>query len=183
MITNLKQLLDHFDAATFYRFGAVLYKYTDCGPWSEAVLENGSTVYYTEADETLLDNEDVPGRKVVGIRIGSIVEGSDAEVGPYSLTFPFTSDELDEVVRGVNEEASFYWKRDNLDTYGITVDGEEHWIDRGGFEDRPDVPAGISPSKWDRIMEFLDAGGLDEGEETFFEGIPVRRLDKSMLTF
>lgn len=63
------------------------------------------------------------GDRCIGIAIGSIVEGSDVEVGPEYLAFPFTDEQLDEVVKGINDEGSFYWERDNSRWYVLQHDG------------------------------------------------------------
>jgi hypothetical protein len=39
------------------------------------------------------------------IRIGSIVENGDQEIGPYSLTWPFTREEFWNTVEQVDDEA------------------------------------------------------------------------------
>jgi hypothetical protein len=44
-----------------------------------------------------------------GIRIGSIVEGTDAEVTPVELLYPFTKDDLDKAIERVEIEASHIW--------------------------------------------------------------------------
>lgn len=74
-----------------------------------------------------------------GIEIGSIVEGSDVEVGPEFLSFPFTEDDLDRTVKGIDDEASFYWERDNTTYYTVRkADGEvELWCQWTEFADNP----------------------------------------------
>ena len=71
--------------------------------------------YYEDwSEENKFDLE-----KCLGIRIGSIVEGSDVEIGPVELRFPFTENEFSKAVEGINEEASFYWDRDNSHWYTL----------------------------------------------------------------
>ena len=60
-----------------------VYKYTECGAWID------------------WDSREV--------RVGSIVEGSDAEVGPRHLEFPFDSDDYENVIRDVETEADMLW--------------------------------------------------------------------------
>jgi hypothetical protein len=48
-----------------------------------------------------------------GVTIGSIVEGSDAEVMPVTLRYPFTRDEWDRAVEDVEMEASMLWDEAN----------------------------------------------------------------------
>lgn len=62
--------------------------------------------------------------QLVGIEIGSIVEGSDVDIGPYPLKFPFTDADYWKLVNDVNDEASFYWKRDNTDNFTFKCDGK-----------------------------------------------------------
>ena len=51
--------------------------------------------------------------RCIGIKVGSIVEGSDVEIGPRELLFPFSGKDLDAAIQGIDDEASFYWDRDN----------------------------------------------------------------------
>jgi hypothetical protein len=44
-----------------------------------------------------------------GIAVGSIVEGTDAEVWPEHLTFPFTYDDLDRAIGNVDKAANDIW--------------------------------------------------------------------------
>lgn len=109
MFNNLRELLDDYSAITPYHFGRNLYKYTDCGPWTAFLLRDGSEVYYRDEKASSL----LWGDDCIGIKIGSIVEGSDAEIGPETLFFPFTSERLDNVVQEINDEASYEWELAN----------------------------------------------------------------------
>ncbi len=75
--------------------------------FTESVSAVERKVYYN-SDEA---NAMIPN--CVGVAIGSIVEGSDAEVGPKELRFPFTAKQLDEAVQAVNSEASELWHEAN----------------------------------------------------------------------
>jgi hypothetical protein len=86
-------------------------------------------VYY------ISDRANRPLENCVGITVGSIVEGSDVEIDPVSLHFPFESEEFWKVVRAINDEASFYWKRDNLNYYQVTYRGREYPIESGWWSD------------------------------------------------
>lgn len=101
----------------FHEFGRCLYKYTDCGPWVTAVLPDGREVYYDdkEAWELPMDTE------VKCIRVGSIVEGSDVYVGPYDVEDP---KEFSKTVKDIDEECTFFWRRDNLDHFRLIRAGE-----------------------------------------------------------
>jgi hypothetical protein len=63
-----------------------LYKGTDCGAWFK----------FTET----------------GVRVGTIVEGSDAEF-IRNLDYPFTASEFERVIRYLEERASEAWKEAN----------------------------------------------------------------------
>ena len=60
-----------------------VFKETDCGAWIEVT-------------ET-------------GVQLGTIVEGSDAEVKASFLSFPFTSDDYDDAIQYVEDEAEREW--------------------------------------------------------------------------
>jgi len=70
-------------------------------------------IYYEDTITRVANWKDFFVGKCYGIKIGSIVEGSDVEIEGRVLEFPFTMDDLDRVVKEVNEEAAFYWERDN----------------------------------------------------------------------
>lgn len=113
---NLLELLEsNGTEATAYQFGRSLYKYTACGPWIVFLLADGSRVYY----EDKRANETDWFAQCVGIQIGSIVEGSDVEVDSEPLMFPFTEEQFDATVKAVDDEADFYWKRDNSTWYSV----------------------------------------------------------------
>jgi hypothetical protein len=114
MSFKLSELCGHHD--TFYRFGRSLYKYTDCGPWVVAVLLDGTDIYYESDDARSLLMDTV----VDHVRVGSIVEGSDVDVGPFEVHDPT---EFFDTVQAVTDEASFYWRRDNTELYSIEAGG------------------------------------------------------------
>jgi hypothetical protein len=66
-------------------------------------------VYYEDAEA---GNADLPG--CIGIEVGSIVEGCDNGIDGRSLLFPFTRDELDALVDGVNKDACLVWDWANV---------------------------------------------------------------------
>ena len=177
---NLGQLLDHFGAETPYQLGRSLYKATDCGPWITFVCEGSPNldappgpvhVYYEDraADLPADQFERFHGR-CTAVMVGSIVEGSDVEVGPEILSFPFTSDQFDQEVQAINDEAVFCWNRDN-GLHGVwhhNVTNEEHhflytwgdivWADDGKPE----------PLITDKMREWLaDQPPGEAGEQVF----------------
>lgn len=107
----------------FHDFARNVYKYTDCGPWIRAVLTDGTIVYYRDKSAYTLPMD----TEVDHVEVGSIVEGSDVEVGPYEVYDP---KEFWKVVEEVNKEASYYWERDNTDLYLVMKKGFEPVIFR-----------------------------------------------------
>jgi hypothetical protein len=126
MFNNLKELLDFNGFESPYQFGRMLYKYTDCGPWTVFIAPKGKEIYY----EDKLAQEKIP--KCVGIKIGSIVEGSDVEVDPITLKFPFSKEDLDKAVKEINATCSFYWERDNSDWFKLRYSGAKVGVWRKG---------------------------------------------------
>lgn len=174
---NIKELLAAHDADNFWRFGRNLYKYTDCGPWTRLVLTEERSMYYTDRgadDPSVLDDPDI-----IGIEIGSIVEGSDVEVGPYFLRFPFTEEQFEEAVKSVDDEAHFYWGRDNTDEYCVEHGGHSYWARIEPFEacdwGDDDVPVVVKET-FDKWIEDSD---LDEGESITIGEATITRIDKS----
>lgn len=94
---------------------------------SPAVLH---AVYYDD-DRANLPPRDMEAQvgRCVGVRVGSIVEGSDVAIGPYELFFPFSTEQWDRLVQQIHREASYYWRRDNC-LYGrVTLpDNDRHWF-------------------------------------------------------
>ena len=185
---NLAELLDHLGADTPFHLGRSLYKYTDCGPWTVFVCN--SDVYYedTGADCPPQTFENLFGT-CTAIRIGSIVEGSDVEVGPETLIFPFTADDLDDVVQGVNDEAVFYWKRDNClhGTWRNEATGEKHlFLDVWGDIDWDD-DSEPAPLVTDEMRNWLDEQSPGEYAEQAFDTdagrITLALYDTSDLSF
>ena len=69
----------------------------------------------TELEEIYYTDERAFGAldKCVGVRWGSIVEGSSAEVGPRTLMFPFPVETWDKLIQEINEEATDEWREAN----------------------------------------------------------------------
>lgn len=66
-----------------------IYKGTRCGAWIE-----------------FMDD---------GIRLGSIVEGSDAETKTHKLAYPFDYNEIWEALEVIEDEADYLWHEANAD--------------------------------------------------------------------
>jgi hypothetical protein len=73
------------------RISRRLYKDTECGAWLSFILSDKPSQYPNTA---------------IGINIGSVVEGSDVEVGPYTAYFPFAAQQLDDIIEQVEREVS-----------------------------------------------------------------------------
>lgn len=105
------------DYESFGSFGRALYKYTGCGPWVVAVLLDGREIYCEDKEAWKLPME----TEVQYLRVGSIVEGSDVDVGPFDVEDP---KEFWGTVKQIDEECDFYWKRDNLDHFYLRRNGD-----------------------------------------------------------
>lgn len=76
-----------------------VYQATDCGAWAKflpAVPSAGTR-----------------HRRSPGVQFGSIVEGSDAEIGPYTLRFPFDVEEMWAILDMIDAEAGRLWHEAN----------------------------------------------------------------------
>lgn len=91
MLDNLEALADYIGAnePTESSMSRRVYKDTACGAWLEVAHNNDGTLW--------------------GVRVGSIIEGSDACVEPVELGFPFTEEAWDEAIRDVEAEAERLW--------------------------------------------------------------------------
>lgn len=121
---DLMGLLDAQGSETPHELGRDLYKAIACGPWVAFELRDGRSIRYTDPEA----REASPAwwDQCTGVRIGSIVEGSDAEIGPYTLAFPFSMTEFDTTVQVVDDEAGDAWESANGgdDDEGDAADGD-----------------------------------------------------------
>lgn len=136
---NLADFLDKQGVESPGEFGRGLYKWTACGPWTSFTCSEGKDVYYEDKKAWEKESEQKWWGQCTGLQIGSIVEGSDVYVEGRFLEFPFTEKELDDTVKDIDEEADFYWKRDNSIYYRVIDDKGEsiiycQWVD---FDDAP----------------------------------------------
>jgi len=99
-----------FQDDTLYGVGRSIYKYTGCGPWTVAVLANGQEVYYQDERAHAV----TMSTRIRCIRVGSIVEGTDACVDPVEAR---TRKELDDAIEAVDARAREIWD----ETHGCTV--------------------------------------------------------------
>lgn len=127
-----------------------------------------------------------PLENCTGVNFSSIVEGSDVEVDGYSLDFPFTEQQLEDTLKGINDEVSFYWERDNVDSYHVSYKGKDYYFDHSGKHDQmKPLPTSIRQAVLD-FVESIDSDGLDEdGDMTPVPNTKatVEKLDKSDFIF
>jgi len=103
-IQTIHDLYDYLGVGNHESFDKVIYAHTACGAWGET-----------------LDD---------GIRVGSIIEGVDQTTTEYTLRFPFSASEFEDVITCVEDEAKEIWNK----THGCpTCRG--HWISAGMAED------------------------------------------------
>jgi hypothetical protein len=91
MLDDLQALADHIGSnePTEASLSQRVYKDTACGAWLEIAHNEDGTLW--------------------GVRVGSIVEGSDACVDPVELRFPFSEKDWSEAIDYVEGEASLLW--------------------------------------------------------------------------
>lgn len=139
-MNTYENINDLLEGDSMWRFGRLLYKYTGCGPWTVFHFDNGKAIYYdsrmANANKGILAMHGLTN--CTSVEIGSIVEGSDVYIEGRHLEFPFTSEQLDATVKGVDDEASFYWKRDNTRNHCVTDgNGRKAFVSWTAFDDEP----------------------------------------------
>jgi len=97
----VKAIMAEFDATTLYDLQRSAYKYTDCGPSVGFKLFDGP--YIRSGDDRARDLSWVS--HVQDICIGSIVEGSDAEVTPVWLNLLGIVDGSDRICEKYPDES------------------------------------------------------------------------------
>jgi|DEB0MinimDraft_10_1074344.scaffolds.fasta_scaffold02325_5 hypothetical protein len=105
MIKNNQELLDEIGVDTVAQAEKAIYKGTDCGAWIQC-------------------EED-------GVTVGSIVEGSDAEVTRDKLEYPIEVKEFWDCVEDVNSEACELWEEAN---YEYNLEEEEKLVHSGEID-------------------------------------------------
>jgi hypothetical protein len=110
-----------------------------------------------------------------GIKMGSIVEGSEAYVDGDPMMFPFTGEEFDKYVQGIDDEASFFWERDNLDHYRVKSGKKEFWIKSGWGRELTELPKKLRET----VVKFLQTNDLEEDKPTI---IPATKIEIEKLS-
>lgn len=86
VINNLNELSINLDTP-IEGIKRTIYKFTNCGAWIKFCDD--------------------------GIKLGSIVEGSDFETQTYKLTYPFLMNKFWNILQKIEEEASILWDEAN----------------------------------------------------------------------
>ena len=94
-----------------------MYKKADPDPDCRWCRGKGSYMKDYPIGEVMVVNND----NCVGIKVGSIVEGSEVCYGPETYVFPFDSAEFDKDEKYMEEFTSYYWERDNSTWYELVV--------------------------------------------------------------
>ena len=89
-----------------------MYKYTDCGVWIQKLTEKRVDYESPHIEEFC---EAPKYDHVVGIVVGSIVEGSDVDCTPIELPFPFSMEEFSKACESIEDEADEIWHEWNCE--------------------------------------------------------------------
>lgn len=119
ILENLLAILRDHDVENVADLYRTLYKYTDCGPWLSVLLHDGTWRHSHELDG-------IQNRDVRALLVGSIVEGSDAEVTGCEVDL-IKFDEPEHAVAAFNHEV------DQVNTYACAL-----W-DEANDEDEEDA--------------------------------------------
>lgn len=169
-ISNLRDFAALMGEDDPRRLPRALYKATACGASLGLTMPDESRLYEGRPgwDALTLDTP------VAGVSVSSIVEGSDVEVCPRYLDFPFTAAEWDKAVESVEDEADFYWRRDNLDHFCVTRPGVMHAgaveaLDVGGgvvlFHGAAGEPGALTPGERQAVVAAVMAWEDPEPEQ------------------
>lgn len=130
-IQDLDDLLRIIGVTNLSALQKVIFKSTDCGAsvqllTSAELYSGGSPI----DDDVMSDIH--PEVEVIGVVLGSIVEGVDWGTEEYELLFPFTEKEFNSTLDDVESEANDIWN----DTHGCDSCPENpetgyHMIDSG----------------------------------------------------
>ena len=116
--------------------------------------QSGATVLFGIDDKTVVASDLVIDDEIkalrdfwlhtnfTGIGVCGYVEGSDVDLEPIWLSDSFTRDQFYEALNETDEEASFYWHRDNENNFIVEVDRESYWAKETweGIKHDPELP-------------------------------------------
>lgn len=134
---------------SFGDWGRSVYKYTGCGPWTVALLPDGRELYY-EDREAYEYKGDQP---IVGVRLGSIVEGWDGELPPYDC---YTREEFDKALEELEDITSNIWELANGDFFSINRDGKSIGTAQNVWGDIKIEVDGLNSKERRRLRRFIE---------------------------
>jgi hypothetical protein len=203
IVNTIDEFLVEMGAETLFMAGRSLYKGVDCGPWTSFPMdtellynskgvENGvewekstmvDSIYYEDrlAKDTPRDFLD----HIKGVKVGSIVEGSDVEIDGFELEFPFDMNKFWEKVEEVDKEASFYWDRDNNQFLKATKGQKEFFFKISCFGE---IGWETVPKTSKKLRETIESHqeelvNIEDGSELELDGWKFENVDMGMLTF
>ena len=119
-VNNLQEFMEArgFGEESFKDIERNTYKYTDCGAWVQEKTEDRVDYESPHIEEF---NDAPTCKHLIGLAVGSIVEGVDYDCDPVTVTYPFELDEFWKALKAVEDQANEIWKR----THGC----EDCWPD------------------------------------------------------
>lgn len=115
--TSFKEFLSNYDAYENghvfpFAFTRWMYKLTNCGAWAQFSVDPELNDWIDgESPET---PESIELSKITGIRIGTIVEGSDAEIlAGYWTVQGFDTHEVNVAISEMESLAEYEWQLAN----------------------------------------------------------------------
>lgn len=108
-------LLKFFGCNKPSEYARLVYESNDCGPWTSfLILKNGEVEAIPSGDlSEYQDTTEWAVRNLIGIRHGTIVEGSEVTFVSDDLIFPFSEQQREEALSYLDAEASIVWDEAN----------------------------------------------------------------------
>jgi hypothetical protein len=175
MINNIQEFLDDQGMTTAYEWARGVYKYSGVAAWSVFLFKNNYYVYYEDIKEEEIKGN-INWENCTGIKVGCSVEGSEVEIEPRVFVFPFNIEDFNESMEQLGEEEDFYWDRDNLDHYKLTVGEKDYYftVNCGEVEWQGDEPN--DENLIQKIEEFLEGELSDYDVDIEVHNAKIRRL-------
>ena len=126
-------------------------------------------VYYedTDASTGTLEYAD----KCVGVTVGSIVEGCDFDAPPFTLYFPFTNEQYEKELDGLESYVDAAWKHCNSTFYKVVKGEESLWCVWTQFDENPE--GNFDEEDWVALEIAIAAGKLlFDGKDGEVPGFP-----------
>ena len=166
-----------YEVESFAQWGRAVYKWTDCGPWTATLLPDGREVYYEDAEAREIKGTDL----IVGVRLGSNVEGWDGELPPY---YCYSREEFDKALEELEEITSNIWELANGDFFIVHKDGaniggaQNIWgdvkieVDERAInsKERRRLRRFIESARWNNTRRFRPGWGNRPGR--FYKAVP-----------